>query len=112
MRHALPRMAEANYGRVINIASVHGLVASVRKAAYVSAKFGLVGLSKVAALEYAGIGSAESLKKLMDQGSVLLPEGSISKGKTWNNKSEAFMPQQLGKINIRAREIELGPKFL
>ena len=60
MRHALPRMAEANYGRVINIASVHGLVASVSKAPYVSAKFGLVGLSKVAALEYADIGSAES----------------------------------------------------
>jgi 3-hydroxybutyrate dehydrogenase len=60
MRHALPRMAEANYGRVINIASVHGLVASVSKAPYVSAKFGLVGLSKVAALEYARIGSTDS----------------------------------------------------
>ena len=60
MRHALPRMAEAQYGRVINIASVHGLVASVSKAPYVAAKFGLVGLSKVAALEYADIGSAES----------------------------------------------------
>jgi 3-hydroxybutyrate dehydrogenase len=60
MRHALPRMAQANYGRVINIASVHGLVASVSKAPYVSAKFGLVGLSKVAALEYANIGDAES----------------------------------------------------
>jgi 3-hydroxybutyrate dehydrogenase len=60
MRHALPRMAEAHYGRVINIASVHGLVASVSKAPYVAAKFGLVGLSKVAALEYADIGSAES----------------------------------------------------
>jgi 3-hydroxybutyrate dehydrogenase len=60
MRHALPRMAEARYGRVINIASVHGLVASAGKAPYVAAKFGLVGLSKVAALEYAGIGSAES----------------------------------------------------
>jgi 3-hydroxybutyrate dehydrogenase len=60
MRHALPRMAQANYGRVINIASVHGLVASVSKAPYVSAKFGLVGLSKVAALEYANVGDAES----------------------------------------------------
>jgi len=60
MRHALPRMAEAHYGRVINIASVHGLVASINKAPYVAAKFGLVGLSKVAALEYADIGSAES----------------------------------------------------
>lgn len=60
MRHALPRMAQSRYGRVINIASVHGLVASVSKAPYVSAKFGLVGLSKVAALEYAQIGAAES----------------------------------------------------
>jgi len=60
MRHVLPRMAEAHYGRVINIASVHGLVASVSKAPYVAAKFGLIGLSKVAALEYAHIGSVES----------------------------------------------------
>ena len=60
MRHALPRMARANFGRVINIASVHGLVASISKAPYVSAKFGLVGLSKVAALEYAQAGNAES----------------------------------------------------
>lgn len=60
MRHALPPMAEAHFGRVINIASVHGVVASVNKAPYVAAKFGLVGLSKVAALEYADIGSAES----------------------------------------------------
>jgi 3-hydroxybutyrate dehydrogenase len=59
MRHALPRMAAADYGRVINIASVHGLVASANKAPYVAAKFGLVGLSKVAALEYADIGGAE-----------------------------------------------------
>jgi 3-hydroxybutyrate dehydrogenase len=43
---------------VINIASVHGLVASVSKSPYVSAKFGLIGLSKVAALEYAAAGSA------------------------------------------------------
>jgi 3-hydroxybutyrate dehydrogenase len=60
MRHALPRMAKTQYGRVINIASVHGLVASIHKAPYVSAKFGLVGLSKVAALEYADVGSAQS----------------------------------------------------
>ena len=60
MRHALPRMAEAHFGRVINIASVHGLVASVSKAPYVAAKFGLIGLSKVAALEYAHVGSADT----------------------------------------------------
>lgn len=58
MRHALPQMASAGYGRVINIASVHGLVGSVNKSPYVAAKFGLVGLSKVAALEYASAGNA------------------------------------------------------
>lgn len=60
MRAALPGMAERGYGRVINIASVHGLVASVHKAPYVASKFGLVGLSKVAALEYAAAGDRES----------------------------------------------------
>ena len=60
MRHALPEMAKRGYGRVINIASVHGLVASVNKAPYVSAKFGLVGLSRVAALEYAAMGSRDN----------------------------------------------------
>lgn len=57
MRLALPGMAARGYGRVINIASVHGLVASVNKAPYVASKFGLVGMSKVAALEYAAAGS-------------------------------------------------------
>ena len=52
-------MAERGYGRVVNIASVHGLVASINKAPYTAAKFGLVGLSKVAALEYAAAGSRE-----------------------------------------------------
>ncbi|MFT4715350.1 MAG: 3-hydroxybutyrate dehydrogenase [Paracoccaceae bacterium] len=60
MRHVMPKMAERGFGRVINIASVHGLVASKDKAPYVAAKFGLVGLSKVAALEYASAGSKES----------------------------------------------------
>ncbi|TDK42159.1 3-hydroxybutyrate dehydrogenase [Antarcticimicrobium luteum] len=56
MRAAMPGMAARGYGRVINIASVHGLVASRDKAPYVAAKFGLVGLSRVAALEYAATG--------------------------------------------------------
>lgn len=60
MRLALPAMAQRGYGRVINIASVHGLVASVHKAPYVAAKFGLVGMSRVAALEYAAAGSRQS----------------------------------------------------
>lgn len=50
---ALPGMRAAGWGRVINVASVHGLVGSVHKAAYVAAKHGLVGLTKVSALETA-----------------------------------------------------------
>lgn len=60
MQRALPGMAARGYGRVINIASVHGLVASKHKAPYCAAKFGLVGLSRVAALEYAGAGTRAS----------------------------------------------------
>jgi 3-hydroxybutyrate dehydrogenase len=59
MKAAMPGMATRGYGRVVNIASVHGLVASVNKAPYVAAKFGLIGLSRVAALEYASAGSRE-----------------------------------------------------
>jgi 3-hydroxybutyrate dehydrogenase len=51
--HALPGMKKRNWGRIINIASVHGLVASTQKSAYVAAKHGLVGLTKVTALENA-----------------------------------------------------------
>lgn len=52
-RLALPGMQERNWGRIINTASVHGLVASVNKAAYVAAKHGVVGLTKVVGLENA-----------------------------------------------------------
>lgn len=60
MRAALPGMAERGYGRVVNIASVHGLVASKEKAPYVASKFGIIGLSKVSALEYAAAGNRDS----------------------------------------------------
>jgi 3-hydroxybutyrate dehydrogenase len=55
-RLALPSMQKKNWGRIINIASVHGLVASVQKSAYVAAKHGIVGLTKVTALENAATG--------------------------------------------------------
>jgi 3-hydroxybutyrate dehydrogenase len=60
MRLLLPQMQERGYGRVINTSSVHGLIASVAKAPYVAAKHGVIGLTKVAALEYAASGSRES----------------------------------------------------
>jgi 3-hydroxybutyrate dehydrogenase len=53
---AIPRMKEQRWGRIVNIASAHGLVASTHKAAYVAAKHGLVGLTKVVGLETAGSG--------------------------------------------------------
>jgi 3-hydroxybutyrate dehydrogenase len=52
-RLALDHMRAAGWGRILNIASVHGMVASVGKAAYVAAKHGLLGLTKVTALETA-----------------------------------------------------------
>ncbi len=53
---AVPGMKARKFGRIINIASAHGLVASEHKAAYVSAKHGIVGLTKVVALETATSG--------------------------------------------------------
>ena len=55
-RLALPEMKARNWGRIINIASVHGLVGSSQKSAYVAAKHGIVGLTKVTALENAHTG--------------------------------------------------------
>jgi 3-hydroxybutyrate dehydrogenase len=55
-RLALPHMQARNWGRIINIASVHGLVGSAQKSAYVAAKHGVIGLTKVTALENATTG--------------------------------------------------------
>jgi len=55
-RLAVPAMRAANWGRIINIASAHGLVASAQKSAYVAAKHGIVGLTKSVALETATTG--------------------------------------------------------
>ena len=56
IRAALPRMKARNWGRIVNIASTHGLVASAQKAAYVASKHGILGLTKVVALETATTG--------------------------------------------------------
>ncbi|NDF11553.1 MAG: 3-hydroxybutyrate dehydrogenase [Proteobacteria bacterium] len=53
IHEALPGMQQRGFGRIINIASAHGLVASKNKSAYVASKHGLVGLTKVVALENA-----------------------------------------------------------
>src|SRR5579859_358551 len=55
-KHVLPIMKKNKWGRIINIASAHGLVGSPQKVAYVAAKHGIMGMSKVIALEYANDG--------------------------------------------------------
>jgi len=56
MQAAIPGMVEKGWGRIINIASAHGLVGSAQKSAYVAAKHGLIGLTKVGAIELANSG--------------------------------------------------------
>ena len=55
-KSAVPGMRERRWGRIVNVASAHGLVASAGKAAYVAAKHGIVGLTKVVALDLANDG--------------------------------------------------------
>jgi 3-hydroxybutyrate dehydrogenase len=56
MKAVIPGMKKRGWGRIINIASAHGLVASPQKVAYVAAKHGVVGMTKVAAIELANAG--------------------------------------------------------
>ena len=63
IRAALPHMYEQNFGRIINISSVHGIRASEYKVAYVTAKHALEGLSKVTALEGGAARRDEQLRQ-------------------------------------------------
>jgi 3-hydroxybutyrate dehydrogenase len=83
-RLALPYMKQKNWGRIINVASVHGLVASVEKSAYVASKHAVVGLTKVIALENARTGITANC---ICPGWVLTPlvQAQIeARAKTWN----------------------------
>ena len=60
-RLVLPHMQARKWGRIINIASVHGLVASKDKSAYVAAKHGVIGFTKAVALETANVRRSLSL---------------------------------------------------
>ncbi|MGH7101654.1 MAG: 3-hydroxybutyrate dehydrogenase [Acetobacteraceae bacterium] len=98
MRAALPGMKNRGWGRVINIASAHGLVASPEKAAYVAAKHGLVGLTKVAAIEVANDGITVNA---ICPGWVLTPlaekqvaDKAMEKGITEQQEMVAFVSEQ------------------
>jgi len=64
IRSLIPAMYERGWGRIVNVASVHGLVASPYKAAYVAAKHGLLGLTKTVALEAAARGGNLSVSAI------------------------------------------------
>jgi 3-hydroxybutyrate dehydrogenase len=85
-RLALPSMKQKDWGRILNIASVHGLVGSTNKSAYVAAKHGVVGLTKVTALENARTGVTANA---ICPGWVLTPlvEAQIKARATANNQS-------------------------
>jgi 3-hydroxybutyrate dehydrogenase len=82
---ALPMMREKGWGRVVNIASAHGLTASPYKSAYVAAKHGVVGLTKVTALECAGQG---------------ITANAICPGYVLTPLVEAQIPDQMKKHNM------------
>ncbi|NBO75764.1 MAG: SDR family NAD(P)-dependent oxidoreductase [Betaproteobacteria bacterium] len=93
-RWALPGMRQRNWGRIINIASAHGLVASANKSAYVAAKHGLVGMTKSVALETAQVdarAAAEGLS-LEDAKKALLAEKQPS--------LQFTTPEQLGELTV------------
>ena len=97
-RLALPAMQKSNWGRIINVASVHGLVGSAGKSAYVAAKHGIVGLTKVTALENATTGITCNA---ICPGWVLTP---------LVQKQVDAKAQQLGISNDEAKKQLLGEK--
>ena len=104
MQQVLPHMRARRWGRIINIASVHGLVASPNKAAYVAAKHGLVGLTKVAALETATTGITVNA---ICPGWVLTPlvqQQVDARGDERSDERADHADQELGEQRVPARQ--------
>ena len=89
-RLAIPHMVEKNWGRIINIASVHGLVASKDKSAYVAAKHGIAGLTKAVALEVATNG---------------ITVNCISPGYVWTPLVESQIPDTMKARNMTKEQV-------
>jgi 3-hydroxybutyrate dehydrogenase len=111
IRLAVPGMRERGWGRIINTASVHGLVASVDKAAYVAAKHGIIGLTKVVGLENAGTGVTcnaicpgwvrtplieQQIEALAKKNSMTIEEGAKLLLGVKQPSEQFVMPEQLG----------------
>lgn len=91
MRAAVPGMKARRWGRIINTASAHSLVASPFKSAYVSAKHGLAGLTKTVALEVATFG---------------ITVNCISPGYVWTPLVERQIPDTMKARNMTAEEVK------
>ncbi|MDR6759366.1 3-hydroxybutyrate dehydrogenase [Mycoplana sp. BE70] len=91
IKAALPGMKSRNWGRIINIASVHALVASPFKSAYISAKHGLAGLTKTAALEGAAHG---------------VTVNAIAPGYVWTSLVEKQIPDTMKARNMTEQEVK------
>lgn len=87
---ALPSMKKSGWGRIINMASAHGLVASAYKSAYVAAKHGIVGLTKVTALETAEMG---------------ITANTICPGYVWTPLVEKQIPEQAAAHNMTEDQV-------
>ena len=108
IRAALPGMRKRNFGRIINIASAHGLVASTDKAAYVAAKHGVVGLTKVVALE---TGDVDVTCNAICPGWVLTPlvqkqidDRAKNEGKTSEQIANEMLSEKQAKIQFTKPE--------
>jgi 3-hydroxybutyrate dehydrogenase len=110
MRAAIPLMKARKYGRIINIASAHGLVASPFKSAYVAAKHGILGLTKTAALELAEFGVTVNaicpgyvLTPLVEK---QIPDTAKARGMTEEQvKTEVILKAQPTHEFVKAEEI-------
>ncbi|OHV23655.1 3-hydroxybutyrate dehydrogenase [Rhizobium sp. RMa-01] len=110
MRAAIPLMKAKKHGRIINIASAHGLVASPFKSAYVAAKHGILGLTKAAALELAEFGVTVNaicpgyvLTPLVEK---QIPDTARARGMTEEQvKSEVILKAQPTREFVKAEEI-------
>ncbi|MGE7836955.1 3-hydroxybutyrate dehydrogenase [Viridibacillus arvi] len=115
-KHAMPYMKKQQYGRIVNISSVHGEMATPEKVAYVAAKHGVIGLTRVTALEGAEFGiTANAVLPGPVKTPLLVKQIQDLEGKGMTEAealAEIIYPKQAMKRFISADEIANGVYFL
>ncbi|QNM97929.1 3-hydroxybutyrate dehydrogenase [Chitinimonas koreensis] len=114
-RLAIPAMKARGWGRIVNLASVHGLVGSAQKSAYVAAKHGLVGFTKVVALELAQTGITcnaicpgwvrtplveKQIEARAEQGGISLAQAQVALLAEKQPSHDFVTPEQLGQLAV------------